>query len=191
MNKKEIKTLVKVLRSAGRLKRLKRTGWVLKKIEDAEHVSDHTWRVILMTSLLADDSLDKQRLLEMAIVHDLGEIKVGDIRWEAGKKILAPEMPKRKREEKAVAEIFMGHPRAKYYVSLLKEFTDQKTPESRFLKQVDKLERTLQAFEYEQAGNKNLDEFWDSGEKYLEGQSLEPIFRELQKMRKNGQFEAR
>ncbi len=49
--------------------------------------------------------------------------------------------------------------------------------------QVDKLERTLQALEYEKEGNKDLEEFWESGEKYLEGKELEPIFRELQRMR--------
>lgn len=179
-----MKNLIRILKKAGELKRLKRTGWVLKKIKNPEHVADHTWRVILMVSMLADNTLKKEKLLDMAVVHDLGEIKVGDVRWEKGKKVLLPERPKRKREERAVAEIFKGHPKQKYYVSLLEEFTEQKTPEAKFLKQVDKLERTLQALEYEEANNRNLNEFFESAEKLLRGGELEPIFRELQKMRK-------
>lgn len=44
----------------------------------------------------------------------------------------------------------------------------------------------LQALEYEQQGYsaKRLNQFWENAEKYLKGQSLEPIFRELQRMRK-------
>lgn len=184
LDKKNTRSLIEVLKRAGPLKTLKRTGWALKGVKDSESVADHTWRVTLMTSLLAGGTLNKQRLLDMAIVHDLGEILVGDVRWEKGKKILIPERPKREKEEKAVGEIFRGHPKQKYYVSLLEEFTEQKTPESKFLMQVDKLERTLQALEYEKKGTKSLNEFWESAKKYLDGRELEPIFRELQKMRK-------
>lgn len=184
LDKNNIDSLIKVLRKAGPLKTLKRTGWVLKGVKDSESVADHTWRVCLFAALLSDNSLNRERLLDMAIVHDLGEIIVGDVKWEKGKKILVPEKPKRKKEEKAIAEIFKGHSKQKYYVSLLEEFTEQKTPEAKFLMQVDKLERTLQALEYEKKGTKSLNEFWESAERFLESKELEPIFRELQKMRK-------
>ena len=184
MDKKTITPLIKVLRKAGELKKLKRTGWILKGIRNPEHVSDHTWRVTLMASILADNTINREKLHDMAIVHDLGEIIVGDVKWEKGKRVLMPERPKRKKEETAIAEIFKGHPKQKYYVSLLEEFTEQKTPEARFLMQIDKLERTLQALEYEESDNKNLNEFFESAEKFLEGKELEPIFRELQRMRK-------
>lgn len=44
----------------------------------------------------------------------------------------------------------------------------------------------IQALEYENEGHsqKDLQEFWDNAEKYLEGKELEQIFRELQNLRK-------
>jgi len=184
MDKKQIRKLIKVLKTAGGLKRIKRTGWVIKGVKDAESVADHNWRVTLFSSLISDNTIDRQKLLDMAIVHELGELTVGDVRWQEGKKILIDEMKKRKKEEKAVKDLFKGHPKQKYYVSLLEEYTEQKTQESKLLMQIDKLERTLQAMEYEQEGTKDLNEFWESAGEFLKGKELEPIFRELQKMRK-------
>jgi len=80
-------------------------------------------------------------------------------------------------------KVFGNYPDGKKYIKLLKEFNEQKSPEAKFLKQIDKLEMVLQALEYERAGYKNLNEFWENAEKYLEGKELEPIFRELQKMK--------
>lgn len=69
--------------------------------------------------------------------------------------------------------------------TLLQEYNEQKTEEAKFVKQIDKLEMALQALEYEQQGwpKKDLDEFWANSEKYLADTPLEPIFRELEKIR--------
>ena len=186
MDKKQIKDLIKLISRAGLLKDVKRTGWILQGVQDAESVADHTWRMGLLVMLLADKSLDKQKLLEMNTVHDLGEIGIGDIKWESGKKVISDPKIKHKDEIAVLNNIFHNNPDKQKYLNLLKEFNEQKSPEAKFLKQIDKLEMTIQAFEYEQKGYsaKKLDQFWENAEKYLEGQSLEPIFRELQKMRK-------
>ena len=188
MEKAEIEKLIKLLNKAGVLKEVKRTGWVLEGVENAESVADHTWRMSLLIALLADNSLNKEKLLEMNIVHDLGEIGVGDIKWESGKEVIGDQEIKHKDEMAVLKRIFGNYKGGQKYIQLLHEFNEQKTPEAKFLKQIDKLEMAIQALEYEQAGHsaRRLDQFWENAEKYLEGQSLEPIFRELQKMRKNG-----
>ncbi|MCJ7805880.1 HD domain-containing protein [Patescibacteria group bacterium] len=187
MDKKQIKILVDLFDKAGTLKDVKRTGWVLKGVEDAESVADHTWRMCLCCVLLADKNVDKQKLVEMCIVHDLGEIEVGDIKWETGKKVLFSPTPKRGKELAVVKEIFGKLAGGRKYINLLKEFNEQKTPEAKLLKQIEKVEMTLQALEYEKRGYraKKFDEFWENSEKYLKGNSLEPIFRYLQEARKN------
>lgn len=185
--KNQYKSFIKLLSKAGVLKEVARTGWVLKGIEEAESVADHTWRMGLLIMLLAPKNLNKKKLLEMNTIHDLGEIGVGDIKWETGTKVISSPKTKHKDEMKVMKNIFAGIENGKKYINLLEEFGEQKTPEAKFLKQIDKLEMILQALEYEQKGYqaKLMDEFWENAEKYLEGQSLEPIFRELQKMRKN------
>jgi len=182
---KQIRSVIKTLYLSGRLKKIKRTGWIVKGIKDVESVADHTWRMSLLILILTPNNLDKQKLLSMCIVHDLGEITIGDLRLESGKKVLGNVNQKQKKEINAVRTLFSGVDNANKYISLLKEFFDQKTPEAKFLKQLDKLEMILQALEYEQEGYPQslLDEFWENAEKYLVGKDLEPIFRELVKMR--------
>lgn len=186
MNRKTIIELITLMNRAGVLKEIARTGWVIKGIEEAESVADHTWRMGLLVMLLAPKNLNLKKLLEMNTIHDLGEIGVGDIKWESGKKVVGSQKTKRKDEMKVIKEIFGKYPNGKKYIKLLKEFNEQKTPEAKFLKQIDKLEMALQAYEYEKAGHppEVLNEFWENAEKYLVRQSLEPIFRELKDLRK-------
>lgn len=183
MNKAQIKNLIALITQAGSLKSVKRTGWILKGVKNAESVADHTWRMGLLISLLTPKNLNKEKLLEMNTIHDLGEIGVGDIKWETGRKVIGSQKIKHQDEVTVMRKIFGNYPAGKKYIKLLKEFNEQKSPEAKFLKQIDKLEMALQALEYERAGYKNLNEFWENAEKYLEGEELEPIFRELQKMR--------
>lgn len=184
MNQKQIRKLIVLLSQAGILKDVKRTGWVLKGVKEVESVADHTWRMGLLISLLTPKNLDKEKLLEMNTVHDLGEIGIGDIKWETGRKVIGSQKIKHQDEMTVMRRIFGSYPAGKKYIKLLKEFNEQKTPEAKFLKQVDKLEMALQALEYERMGYKNLNEFWENAEKYLKGKELEPIFRELEKMKR-------
>jgi len=186
MDKQRIRLIIKIASKAGELKQVLRTGWVLKGVENAESVADHTWRMSLLIMLLAPENLDKLKLLEMNTVHDLGEIGVGDTKWEIGRRVVGSQEAKRRDELKVMGEIFKGYDNQDKYLKLLKEFNDHQTPEAKFMKQLDKLDMALQALEYEQAGYPSewFGEFWENAEKYLEGQELEPYFRELERMRK-------
>ena len=81
--------LIKLFTSASELKNIKRTGWVKKGVKNPESVADHTWRMCLMVIILADKDLDKLKLLEMCVVHDMGEIGIGDVIWEKGKRVIS------------------------------------------------------------------------------------------------------
>jgi len=180
------KNLLELFRQAGLLKTVKRTGWALKGIEEVESVADHSWRVALMCALLGKEkNLDISKVVLMALIHDLGEIEIGDLRWESGRKVIGDQKEKHADEEKSVKKLFKGIKDSGEYVALWQEFNEQKTKEARFVKQVDKLEMAFQALEYEQAGcpKDSLNEFWENAEKYLEGQELEGLFRLLQEKR--------
>ena len=185
MDKQRIRLIIKIASQAGELKQVLRTGWVLKGVEDAESVADHTWRMSLLIMLLASEKLDKLKMLEMNTVHDLGEIGVGDTKWEIGRRVVGSQEAKRSDEFKVMGEIFEGYEGRNKYLDLLKEFNDHQTPEARFLKQLDKLDMALQALEYQQSGYPAdwFDEFWENAEKYLEGRDLEPYFKDLERMR--------
>lgn len=67
------------LRVVGKLKTLKRTGWVNNKVALPESVADHMYRMAMCSFLITDPALDRTRLMKLAVVHDLAEALVGDI----------------------------------------------------------------------------------------------------------------
>jgi len=70
----------------GKLKHIKRTGWLLRNVADPECVSGHMHRMAIVTFLLdtSKSSLDKVRCMQLALVHDLAECVVGDITPHCG-----------------------------------------------------------------------------------------------------------
>ena len=72
--------LIDLMSLAGKLKRLKRTGWIETGIPDPESVSDHTYRVTLLAMILSDlKNLDTEKVLKMSMIHDLPESIIGDL----------------------------------------------------------------------------------------------------------------
>lgn len=179
-------------RKLGSLKETKREGWSLKGIENPESVADHNYRVAIMSMIILDKypslttKLEKTRVYDLIMVHDWGVIETGDVISERGKKKLHHDGKSRERTTVRRLSEALGS-EGKRYINLWDEYNRQTSPEAQFVKQVEKLEMALQALEYEQDGYEaeKLDEFWENAEKYLEGKSLEHIFRELEKMREN------
>ncbi len=67
------------LRVVGKLKTLKRTGWVNNGVALPESVADHMYRMAMCSFLITDPAVDRSRLMKIAVVHDLAEALVGDI----------------------------------------------------------------------------------------------------------------
>src|ERR671916_2692003 len=78
--------MITVLLELQRLKRLDRTGWVLRgRPPGAESVAAHSYGVALAAMLLADEvrargvEVDVGRVLRIALLHDLAEARTGDM----------------------------------------------------------------------------------------------------------------
>ena len=181
------KDLINLLLETGLLKKVLRTGWILKGVENAESVADHSWRVAILALILAPQlKVDQLKLVKMALIHDLGEALIGDIKWERGKRVIGSQEEKHKDERKAIKKMFADNPSFKEYVDLWGEFTEQKTREAKIMKELDKLEMVIQALEYEQENYPAewFNEFWENAEKYLADQGLESYFHYLQDKKK-------
>lgn len=190
MKKSEIDKLLKLFGKFGILKEVKRTGWVLKGIKEPESIADHNFRVTIMAMILCDmyPKLNKSKVLELSLTHDWGTIALGDIISEHGKEPVGDKSAKHGDERNVTIALVKELDKdGRRYVNLWDEYDQQKTKESKFLKQIEKLEMTLQAYEYQKAGYPAgvLNEFWENAEEYLKGKELEPIFRQLQKIRKS------
>ncbi|KIM33021.1 hypothetical protein M408DRAFT_190844 [Serendipita vermifera MAFF 305830] len=154
------------------LKTQKRTGWVNHKIPNPESISDHMYRMAVLAMCSEDPNLDIAKCVMLAVVHDLAEAQVGDITPDEG----FTDAQKRQLEENAmknfVNEMLHGSPIAAQRIfSLWQEYEERKTPEARFVKDLDRLEMALQAREYERrhaegssnaVADLNLQQFFDS-----------------------------
>ncbi|GLE04286.1 hypothetical protein PINS_up013201 [Pythium insidiosum] len=154
---------IEFLRICGRLKQLKRTGWVNNKVHLPESVADHMYRMGIC-GLLIDEvnpSVNRSKCIKMAIVHDLAESLVGDITPHDG----VSNEDKHRMEREALDKICAtlgDSPAAEEIKSLWHEYEQGTTEEARMVKDFDKFEMILQADEYERAQDKRLDDFFRS-----------------------------
>jgi len=162
----------------GKLKRLKRTGWVREGIPDVESVAEHTYRVSVMAMILGKN-LDMEKLLKMALIHDLAEGTVGDLVIERGLKKDSEAKDKKEKLEKETMKNLCSKIKREDLFELFLEYENQKSEEAIFLKDMDKLEMALQAYEYEKAHKKNLGEFFKNVKERLKDQELIKLFDEI------------
>jgi len=129
---------------AERLKRELRHSWLSDGRR--ESVAEHTWFMALMALLThrrLEEPVSLERVLSMAIVHDLAEVEVGDIPYfETGDR-------KAKKAELELAAIeriakMLPAPEGEMVKQLWLEFEDGKTPEARFVRALDHLEVQVQ-----------------------------------------------
>ena len=79
MQADDLEGVLTFLRAAERLKTVTRSGWT--STGEQESVAEHTWRLCLMAMLLygRTPGIDLARLLQMCLIHDLGEAIGGDV----------------------------------------------------------------------------------------------------------------
>ena len=146
--------IARFLKEAYKLKEIKRKGWERIGIRDAESVASHSYMVALIAMLIGDElKLNVEKLMKMALLHDIGEAIIGDITpYEMSKE------EKLEKEKKAVKELcsMLGN---EYYEMWL-EFAYGKSNEAKLLQEIDKIDMILQAKEYgKKYGMEKLKEF--------------------------------
>lgn len=122
-----------------RLKGVGRQSYVLGGVRK-ENSAEHSWHVALMVLVLAeyaDASLDRFRVVEMLLVHDIVEIEAGDtyIYDESGNESKAA------REQAAATRLFGLLPpdQAAQFRVLWEEYEAGETAEARFAGSLDRL----------------------------------------------------
>ncbi len=164
----EASELLRFVRAIGRLKTLRRQGWIDRGVREPESVADHSFRLALMAWVLAQrrPDLDATRAMLLALVHDVAEAIAGDrtpfdAALQAGaepavlfrqRPVYDPEAEARKTaaERAALRELaaLLPEPVGERLIEAWEEYEAAQTPEARFVRQLDKLETVLQALEY-------------------------------------------
>ena len=154
------------------LDRVPRSGWMLRGVHDPESVSEHSWHVVVLVWALGAqvEGLDLRRALELAIVHDLAEVRMGDLPRTAARYL--PDGAKHAGEEAALRELLA--PLGERAAELYGEYRAKASPEARFVAACDKLQLMLKVTLYERWGAGGLGEFWQNPENFP-GDEFAPV----------------
>ena len=137
------------------LKHVLREGWVRAGVESPESVAAHSWGMSVLAMHLCPDELDKMRVLEMCLVHDLPEVEVGDL------------TPHDDTSTKSEDEHLAMQRLAPHWLGLFEEYEAGLTEEAKFVKYLDKLDMALMARIYEDSQGLDLSEFIASARKVI------------------------
>jgi len=153
-----------------RLKRLDRTGWTLRGLPNGtESVAAHSFGVSATAMLLADGciaqglTVDVEKLLRIALLHDWAEVRVGDMPRTATLYFGADA--RKQAETAAFRDVVSGVGYENSYATLYDDYEQRQSLEARLVKAADILDLLIQLLALERAGARGLEEFWEVAKK--------------------------
>jgi putative hydrolase of HD superfamily len=165
-----LETLLECLK----LKALPRAGWVRKGVPGPESVAAHSWGVAWLALVLCPPELDRGRALAYATLHDLAEVRVGDL--TPADNVSREE--KTRREHQAMAQLAAGLQRPDL-AALQERYEAQADPEARLVRELDRLDMALQALAHHRAGHPGMREFVESADRVVRHPSLRPYLEAI------------
>ena len=176
----DVLMILEFLQTVVNLKKIPRQGWIDKlDLKEPESVADHTYSLAMLAMIISDlGNYDSEKVIKMALLHDLAESKIGDFTPDEIEK-----SEKEKIENKAFKEILSSLPDSlgKQYQVIWEEYVENKSKESQLLHQLDKLEMALQARIYEKQGysKTKLETFFQTAESEIKDSDLKELFRQI------------
>jgi putative hydrolase of HD superfamily len=176
--------LITLLAELMKLKAVPRMGWLLRGVRDVESVAAHSFGVAFIAMMLADRALARgmqvevERVLRMALLHDLTEARTGDLPSTIKRYFGSATL--KAADESVMREMlsslgWLGES----YLELWLDYEHRASLEARLVKGADKLDLLLQAYEYEKGGANSLQEFWDGAEEDFATLGIEDLIEDL------------
>ncbi|KZP01661.1 hypothetical protein CALVIDRAFT_14605 [Calocera viscosa TUFC12733] len=147
------------------------------------------YRMAILALCCEDKSLDVGKCVMLAVVHDLAEAQVGDIAPSEGFSKAEKNILEAEAIENFVQEMLHESEVGLRIQALWVEYEEGRTPEARFVKDLDRMEMALQATEYEGRYNRNLQEFIDSSVPKLQHPEVQKWGAALVEQRKSRESE--
>ena len=140
MLNEQIKQKMEFLIQADKMKSIYRQTLLADKSR-RETDAEHSWHLALMAMVFSDlvpENADINRIIKMALIHDLVEIYAGDTFCYDE----AASLDKKEREEAAAEKLFSLLPEDmnREFRQMWHEFDEAKTPDARFAASLDRLQ---------------------------------------------------
>jgi len=186
-------TILDFFAEAGKLKQVKRSGWWMTGIKDAESVADHSFRCAVIGYVLSKmEKVDSSKVLMMSLFNDLHEARINDLHKVAHRYINVRQAEKLAFKEQ-ISDL--DEDIKKELSDTRREYDAQKTKESIIARDADILECLIQAKEYVDAGFPAAEKFFKKAPEYLHTKSARNLWLETKNWDSNswweklGQFE--
>ena len=175
--------LVQFWELAARLKAEPRRGWLKKlRLQRNESVADHSFALSLLCLFEGERrGYNVERLLKLALLHDLEEAITGDLTPQ--EKELKGENVVRTQKISAREQLLSYFPQEnqRAYRELWSELENERSKEAQLVHELDKLEMALQANQYARAGIEatKLKEFYESSMAAIKDPKLKRVLGEI------------
>jgi putative hydrolase of HD superfamily len=162
------------------LKKTPRKGWKDKiGIVHPESVADHSFSAAVMAMVFSDlQKLDTEKMLKMALLHDVSESITGDLTPEEVSKDNKKEI-----ENQTMNEILSRLPSeiSYKYAKIWNEFQEGASQESILMHEIDRLEMAIQSLKYNAEGHpkEKLAMFFESAKKGIKSKEILEILDEI------------
>ncbi len=170
---------------AARLKVEPRRGWKqISRIKRVESVADHSFGVAVLSLFEgAKRGYNVERMLTLALIHDLEEAITGDLTPEDKNRLRSKKVRSlRKAARTQIASIIPMEQRVQY-ARMWRDLETGRTREARLVKDLDKLEMLLQARRYARLGvpRRQLEKFYRSAMSRINDEEIRKSARVLAK----------
>ena len=162
------------------LKNVPRQGWKEKlEIVNPESVAEHSYSTAIISMILSDlEGLNSEKIIKMALLHDLAESVIGDMTPDQ-----ITKNEKINKENLAMKQILKNLPDkiAEPYFEIWNEYQKNSSQESKLLHDIDKLEMAFQAKLYQENGvtKEKLFTFFNTANTEIKNKNLRNILSDI------------
>jgi putative hydrolase of HD superfamily len=146
------------------LTKLRRTGWLLAGVPEAESVGDHCFEAAVFAILLSKQEevdVDIGRVLQMLLFHEVAEARITDLPRRSKDYM---SQAKRLGETEAAKDILSGV--AEDIIDLLEEMHQKKTVEARLAEAAEELQIIFRSMVYAKECRGDMSEYRRDVENY-------------------------
>ncbi len=144
---------IEFLYEMGTIRYIQRT-WRQFLNPDFANLAEHHFRVAWIALMLAKQEgvTDTEKVLKMALMHDIAESRTGDVNYLQRQYVI-------RNEEEGIADILADTSLAAEFLAVLKEYEERQSIEAKIVKDADNLDVDFELQEQSSRGHKIAEEW--------------------------------